>query len=161
MATLRDPISVPPLEQPAREADLLRSGSILIYCRASMTLSLLVYAALAAMLYSDLYVHLIRQTARTLIGSGGLPGFFLALLAASCIWLAGRIRPRLERVALLLLAVNLAALFLRRRVEAPSGAYVGLCVLSFLLDLGILAAVIGFYRKYPNVLKILRSRMSP
>ncbi len=159
MTTLRDPIPAPVPEQPLLEADLLRSGSILIYCRASIILSFFVYAALAAMLYSDLYVHLIRQTARSLVGSGGLPGFFLAALAVGCLWLATRIQPRLEKVALLFLALNFAALCLRRRVDASSYAYVGLCALSLLLDLGVLAAVIAFYRKYPNVLKILRSRM--
>src|SRR2546422_358747 len=82
---VRDPIPAPVSEQPLLEADLFRSGSILIYCRASITLSLFVYAALAAMLYSDLYVHLIRQTTRSLIGSGGLPGFFLAALAVGCL----------------------------------------------------------------------------
>jgi len=159
MATLRDPFPALLTEPPLLEADLLRSGSILIYCRASITLSLFVYATLVAMLYSDLYVHLIRQTARSFIGSGGLPGFFLAGLAVGCLWLATRIRPRLEKVALLLLALNFAVLFFRRRVDAPSSAYAVLCALSLLLDLGVLAAVIGFYRKYPNVLRILHSRI--
>jgi hypothetical protein len=84
----------------ALDPDLLRSGSILIDCRSSFILSALVFTSLLAKVYSDLYVHLIRQTARTLARASVPPVAFFALL---------------------------------------------------------LAGLVAFYRRYPNVLKLLRS----
>ncbi len=152
----RDRPGVAPLD-----TELLRSGSILIYCRSSLTLSLFVYASIAAMLYSDLYVHLIRQTADTFVRSRVLPGALFFGLVAGCGYLAHRARPRLEKGALLILALNFSVLSLRGGLAANSDAYLFLCLFSLLLDLGLLAAVIAFYRRYPNYLKLLRCGMGP
>ncbi len=141
----------------AFDPDLLRFGSILIYCRSSVLLTLFLYACIALMLYSDLYVHLIRQTAGAFLRSVVLPGTLFVILAAGFGYLAFKMKPRLEKLALLILALNFGGLFFRRKTEVNSEAYLVLCVLSLLLDLGLLAAVITFYRRYPNYLKLLRA----
>lgn len=141
----------------ALDPDLLRSGSVLIYCRSSFILSVLVFACLLAKVYSDLYVHLIRQTARTLAGASVPPGALFALPLAVSVFLALRAKPRLEKTALLILAANLGVFLLRRRTAVSTDAYRALCAASLLLDLGLLATLVAFYRRYPNVLKILRS----
>lgn len=153
MVTIARPLSHPPA---ALDADLLRFGSLLIYCRSSVVLSVFVYAAIAVMLYSDLYVHLIRQTTEAFLRSGVLPGALFAALVAGCGYLAHRMKPRIEKAAHLILALNFVVLFFRRSLPANSEAYLALCGLSLLLDLGLLAAVITFYRRYPNYVKLLR-----
>lgn len=143
------------------DPDLLRSGSILIYCRSSIVLSILVYLGLLAKIYSDLYVHLIRQTARALSGANVPPGFCFLLLLLGALFLAVRVKPRLEKAALLILAANLAVFLLRRNAAVHTDIYLVLCGISLLLDLGLLATLVAFYRKYPNVLKLLRSSGLP
>ena len=136
---------------------LLRSGSILIYCRSSVVLSVLVFLALVAKIYSDLYLHLIRGNGRTLARANVPPGFFFLFLLLGALFLAIRLRPRLEKAALLILAAKLAVFLIRRKTAVLTDLYIVLCAASLLLDLGLLATVIAFYRKYPNVLKLLRS----
>jgi len=143
------------------DPDLLQSGSILIYCRSSIVLSILVYLGLLAKIYSDLYVHLIRQTARALSGANVPPGFCFLLLLLGALFLAVRVKPRLEKAALLILAANLAVFLLRRNAAVHTDIYLVLCGISLLLDLGLLATLVAFYRKYPNVLKLLRSSGLP
>jgi hypothetical protein len=141
----------------ALDAELLRSRSLLIYCRASLTLSLLLYTGIVAMLYSDLYVHLIRQAANAVLHSRVFPDAFFVILAGSLVALAFRVKPTLEKAALLILALNIASVFFRQRFPAHSDAYLALCLVSLILDAGLLAAVVAFYRKYPNYLKLLRA----
>jgi hypothetical protein len=141
----------------ARDPGLLPSGSILIYCRASLILSLLVYGALLAKLYSDLYLHLIRQTARSLARPDVPPAAFFAALLTGAILLAIRAKSRLEKTVLLMVAANLGVFLLRRKASVHSDLYLALCAFSLMLDVGLLSAVIAFYRKYPNVLRALRS----
>lgn len=143
-------------ETAAAEPGRMLSGSLLIYCRSSVVLSLLVFSGIAALLYSDLYVHLIRQPSDAFLAARVVPGTLLALLVLACAGLVGQVKPALERIALGLLSLDLLVLFLRRRASDHSDAYLALCVVSLLLDLGLLAAVVAFYRKYPNVLKALR-----
>jgi len=143
------------------DPDLLRSRSILIYCRSSIVLSVLVFLALLAKIYSDLYLHLIRQTARTLARASVPPGFFFLLLLLGALFLAVRVKPRLEKAALLILAANLAVFLLRRKTAVHTDVYYVLCGISLLLDLGLLGTVVAFYRRYPNVLKVLRSSDVP
>ena len=138
------------------DPELLRSGSLLIYCRSSLVLSVLIYSAITSMVYSDLYVHLIRRIAGGAEHGRIFPRAFFVLLVAMCLYLAHRLKPTLERVAWLLLAMNLSVLFFRRRMEANSESYLALCVLSLALDLGILTAVISFYRQFPNYLEIMQ-----
>ena len=140
------------------DPDLLRSGSLLIYCRASFTLSLLLFTSIMVLLYSDLYVHLIRQTAHAFGQLRVLPGAFFAVAAAGILAAAFRIRPALERAAFGLVALNLLCYFLRRRAVSHSDAYLILCGISLLLELALLGVILAFYRRYPNLLKQLRAR---
>ena len=78
---------------------------------------------------------------------------------AGTLGLAVRVKPWLEKTALVLLALNLASLYLRQRMAAHSDTYLALCTVSLTLDLGLLATVITFYRKYPNLLKLLRQKL--
>ena len=142
----------------AADPDLLRSGSLLIYCRASLTLSLLLFTSIVVLLYSDLYVHLFRQTAHAFAQLRALPGAFFAIGAAGILAAAFRIRPALEKAAFWLLALNLLSYFLRRRAMSHSDAYLILCGISLLLDLALLGVILAFYRRYPNLLKQLRAR---
>ena len=139
------------------DLDLLRSGSILIYCRSSIVLSVLVFLSLLAKIYSDLYLHLIRGSARALARADVPPGAFFLILLLGALVLAVRLRPRLEKAALLILAAILAVFLIRRKAAVHTDLYLVLCAASLLLDLGLLATIIAFYRKYPNVLKLLRS----
>jgi hypothetical protein len=140
------------------DPDQLRSGSLLIYCRSSVTLSLLLFTSIILLLYSDLYVHLIRQTARAFVQLRVLPGAFFAIGAAGILFAAFRIRPALEKAAFGLLALNLLCYFLRRRAASHSDTYLILCVISLVLDLALLGVILAFYRRYPNLLKHLRAR---
>ncbi len=152
-------ISPAPRAAPPASHDpaLLCSRSLLIYCRSSVVLSLLVFGALGAKIYSDLYVHLIRQAGRALPGPRLLPGAFFGALVAGALFLAFRMRPRLEKAALLILAGNLALFLVRRKADIQSDLYLTLSAFSLALDLGLLAALIAFYRRYPSLLRILRS----
>ena len=141
----------------AIDPDLLRSGSILIYCRASLTLSLLVYAFIAALVYSDFYVHIIRKTTGTLGRASMLPEMLFLSLTAGSVYLAYHMKPRLEKMALLALGSIFCILFFRQNLEVDSAAYLGLCVLSLVLDLILLTAVIAFYRRYPNYSRLMRN----
>lgn len=165
MPALKMDLGPRPFPDAARAAvldpDFLQSGSILIYCRSSIVLSILVYLGLLAKIYSDLYVHLIRQTARALSGASVPPGFCFVLLLLGALFLAVRVKPRLEKAALLILAANLAVFLLRRNAAVQTDRYLVLCGISLLLDLGLLATLVAFYRKYPNVLKLLRSSGLP
>lgn len=135
---------------------LLHSRSILIYVRSSLVLSILIYTCLAAMLYSDLYVHLIRQAGDAFQDFRVIPDAFFLLLTLGALALALRMKPRLEKAAIGLVALNLPILYLRGRMPGNSDRYLALCLLSLLLELALLATLISFYRKYPNLLKLLR-----
>ena len=141
------------------DLDHLRSRSVLIYIRSSPVLSLLLYTMIVALLYSDLYVHLIRQTRNAFQHLRVYPGALFIVAVAGAVGLAVRVKPWLEKTALVLLALNLASLYLRQRMVAHSGAYLALCTISLTLDLALLATVITFYRKYPNLLKLLRQKL--
>src|SRR5262245_29508639 len=143
----------------ALDLDLLRSKSVLIYARCSLVLSLLLYSLILAMLYSDLYVHLIRQATDAFRHPRMLPGAVCLALVVVAAFLALRAKPRLEKAALGALALNLMVLSLRRRVSGSSDAYLAMCAISLVLDLVLLASVVAFYRKYPNMLKLLRRRI--
>jgi hypothetical protein len=150
---------LPPAARAAAfDPGLLQSRSVLIYVRSSLVLSLLLYASIVTMLYSDLYVHLIRQAGGAFQHLRVIPGAFFILLMAGCLVLARRMQPGLEKAALALLAVNFGCLFLRRKMLGHSESYLALCLLSLVLDLSLLATVVAFYRKYPNVLKLLRQK---
>jgi len=140
----------------ALDLDLLRSRSLLIYVRSSIVLSLLLYSLIITMLYTDLYVHLIRQARDAFQQLRIIPGALLVLLVAGASVLAFRVKPALEKAALGILALNFANLVLRRKMIGHSDVYLALCVVSLALDLTLLATVIAFYRKYPNILKLLR-----
>jgi|SRR5215510_10198197 len=142
----------------AIDPDLLRSRSVLIYVRSSLILTLLLYATLVTMLYSDLYVHLIRQTGDAFQHFQVIPGGLFFALMAGALALAVRMEPLLEKAAMGIVATNLAVLFLRAKIAGSSDAYLALCLLSLLLDLAFFATVVAFYRKYPNVLKLLRQK---
>ncbi len=142
----------------AFDPDLLRSRSVLIYVRSSLILTLLLYATIVTMLYSDLYVHLIRQTQDAFQRFQVIPGGLFIALTAIALTLAIRMEPVLERAAMGIVAMNLAVLFLRGKIAGQSDAYLSLCLFSLVLDLALLATVIAFYRKYPNVLKLLRQK---
>jgi hypothetical protein len=142
----------------AFDPGLLQSRSVLIYVRSSLVLSLLLYATIVTMLYSDLYVHLIRQAGDAFQHLRVIPGAFFILLVAATLVLATRMQPLLEKTALTLLAVNFASLFLRRKMLGHSESYLALCLFSLVLDLALLATVVAFYRKYPNLLKLLRQK---
>jgi hypothetical protein len=143
----------------ALDLDLLRSKSVLIYARCSLVLSLLLYSLILAMLYSDLYVHLIRQATDAFQHLRILPGAVYLALVVVAAFLALRAKPRLEKAALGALALNLMVLFLRRRMSGSSDAYLAMCMISLVLDLVLLASVVAFYRRYPNMLKLLRRRV--
>jgi hypothetical protein len=138
------------------DPDLLRSRSILIYVRSSLILSILLYSCLAAMLYTDLYVHLIKQTRNAFQDLRVLPDGLFLLLTLAALALTFWMKPRLEKVALGLVALNLPILYLRGRMSGPSQRHLALCLLSLILELALLGTLIAFYRKYPNVLKQLR-----
>ena len=142
----------------ALDPDLLHFRSILIYVRSSLVLSMLLYAFLLAMLYSDLYVHLIRRARDAFQELRVIPGALFLVPVVGAAILAIRMKPALERASLGILALNFANLYLRRRMTGHSDAYLGLCVVSLVLDLALLATVIAFYRKYPNVLTLLRQK---
>ncbi|MCI0409323.1 MAG: hypothetical protein L0191_12325 [Acidobacteria bacterium] len=142
----------------AFDPDLLHSRSILIYVRSSLVLTLLLYATIMTMLYSDLYVHLIRQARDAFQHLRVIPGSLFIVLMALALALAIRMKPLLEKAALGIVAMNLAVLFLRGKMAGHSDAYLALCLLSLVLDLALLATVVAFYRKYPNVLQLLRQK---
>lgn len=155
---MRNP-APPPRPAPEAEAldpELLRFGSVLIYCRSSLVLSALVYSAIISLVYSDLYVHLIRRMGGGAARGRVMPGVIFIMLVALSLYLAHRLKPPLEKMAWLLLAANLSVSFFRRRVDGDSESYLAFCVLSLALDLGILTALVSFYRKYPNYLELLR-----
>lgn len=142
----------------AIDPEQLRTRSILIYVRSSLVLTLLLYALILTMLYSDLYVHLIRQARDTFRHLRVLPGPVLIVVAATALFYALRMKSLLERAALVIFAMNFACLFLRRKMIGHSEAYLTLCFFSLLLDVAFLATVIAFYRKYPNLLTYLRRK---
>jgi hypothetical protein len=142
----------------AIDPDLLHSRSVLIYVRSSLVLSLLLYATIVTMLYSDLYVHLIRQAQDAFQHFRVIPGSLFIALVAGALALAFRMKPLLEKAAMGIVAMNLAVLFLRGRMAGHSDDYQALCLLSLVLDVSLLATVVAFYRKYPNVLKLLRQK---
>ncbi|HEV8374626.1 MAG TPA: hypothetical protein VGR38_00155 [Candidatus Polarisedimenticolia bacterium] len=155
----RDPRPLPPVTRVAAlDLDLLRSKSVLIYARSSFVLSLLLYSCILAMLYSDLYVHLIRQARDAFQHLRVLPGAVYLVAVAGAAILSLRVKPLLEKTALSALALNVATLYLRRNMAGHSDAYLGMCVVSLVLDLALLASVVAFYRKYPNALNLLRRR---
>jgi hypothetical protein len=155
-----DPRLRPPAARVAAlDLDLLRSKSVLIYARCSLVLSLLLYSLILAMLYSDLYVHLIRQATDAFQHLRVLPGAVYLVPAAVAAAFARRAKPFLEKAALGALALNFVVLFLRRRMSGSSDAYLVMCMISFVLDLVLLASVVAFYRRYPNILKLLRRRV--
>lgn len=139
------------------DADLLRFDSVLIYCRSSVILSLLIFASLAAKLYSDLYVHLIRQATHRLERGGAPPEvpFFALLLIA--LFFASRTKPWLEKAAMLVLAANLGVFLLRGESRVNSQVYQLLCVVSLGLDLSLLALVTAFYHRYPPIILMARA----
>jgi hypothetical protein len=142
----------------AIDPDLLHSRSVLIYVRSSLILTLLLYATIVTMLYSDLYVHLIRQTQDAFQHFRVIPGGLFMALMAGALTLAIRMEPLLEKAAMGIVAMSLAVLFLRGEMAGLSDAYQALCLFSLVLDLAFLATVVAFYRKYPNVLKLLRQK---
>ena len=148
----------PAAREAALDPELLRSRSILIYVRSSLVLSLLLYASIATMVYSDLYVHLIRQARDAFQHLRVIPGAFFILLMTGALVLALRMKPLLEKAAMGIVAVNLAVLFLRGKMAGHSDGYLSLCLFSLFLDLALLATLVAFYRKYPNVLKLLRQK---
>jgi len=155
--------SNPPDRPPAARAlaidpEQLRSRSVLIYVRSSLVLSLLLYALILTMLYSDLYVHLIRQARDTFQHLRVLPGAILALVAAGSLVLALRMKSLLEKTALAIFAMNFACLFLRGRLPNHTDAYLVLCFFSMLLDVAFLVTVVAFYRRYPNLMTHLRRK---
>ena len=148
----------PAAREAAFDPDLLHSRSVLIYVRSSLVLTLLLYASIVAMLYTDLYVHLIRQARDAFQQIRVLPGACFFLLVAGSLVLALRMQPLLEKAALAILALNFASLFLRGKMDGHSQTYLALCLFSLVLDLALFATVVAFYRKYPNVLKLLRQK---
>ena len=142
----------------AIDPDLLRSRSVLIYVRSSLVLTLLLYATIVSLLYSDLYVHLIRQTRDAFQHIRVIPGTLFFVLMAIALAQAIRVQPLLEKAAMGITAMNFAVLFLRGRMAAHSEAYLTMCLLSFSLDVALLVTIIAFYRKYPNVLKLLHQK---
>jgi hypothetical protein len=152
----------PDLPPAARAAvfdpDLLRSRSVLIYVRSSLVLSLLLYTTIATMVYSDLYVHLIRQARDAFQQFRVIPGALFLALMAGALSLAVRMKPLLEKAAMGIVAMNLAVLFLRGRMAGQSDAYLALCLVSLSLDIALIVTLVAFYRKYPNVLKLLRQK---
>ena len=142
----------------ALDPDLLHSRSVLIYVRSSLVLSLLLYATLVSMLYSDLYVHLIRQTRDAFQHIRVIPGATFFVLMAGALALAFRMKPLLVKTAMGIVTMNLAVLFLRGKMAGHSDAYLAMCLLSLSLDIALLVTLVAFYRKYPNVLKLLRQK---
>jgi hypothetical protein len=138
------------------DADLLRFESILIYCRSSVILSLLIFGSLGAKLYSDLYVHLIRQATRRLARGGAPPEILFGGLLLAALFLASRTKPWVEKAAMLVLAANLGAFLLRGESRMNSQTYQLLCVVSLALDLSLLALVTAFYRRYPPLIRLAR-----
>jgi len=152
----RDP---PPAARAAAfDPDLLQSRSILIYVRSSLVLSLLLYTTIATMVYSDLYVHLIRQASDAFQQFRVIPGALFIVLMAAALSLAIRMKLLLEKAAMGIVAMNLAVLFLRGRMAGQSDAYLALCLVSLSLDGALIITLVAFYRKYPNVLKLLRQK---
>jgi len=142
----------------AFDPDLLHSRSVLIYVRSSLVLSLLLYATIATMVYSDLYVHLIRQASDAFQQLRVIPGALFIVLMAAALSLAIRMKPLLEKAAMGIVAMNLAVLFLRGKMAGQSDAYLALCLISLSLDVALIVTLVAFYRKYPNVLKLLRQK---
>jgi hypothetical protein len=138
------------------DADLLRCASLLIYCRSSVILSLLIFGGLGAKLYSDLYVHLIRQATRRLAGGGAPPAVLFVGLLLATLYFASRTKPWTEKAAMLVLAANLGVFLLRGESRVNSQFYQLLCVVSLALDLSLLALVAAFYRRYPPLLRLAR-----
>jgi hypothetical protein len=138
------------------DADPLRFASILIYCRSSVILSLLIFGGLGAKLYSDLYVHLIRQATLRLARGGAPPEALFFGLFLSALFCASRTKPWMEKAAMLVLAANLGIFLLRGESKVNSQIYQLLCVVSLALDLSLVALVTAFYRRYPPVLRLAR-----
>jgi len=148
----------PSVRAAAFDPEMLHSRSVLIYVRSSLVLTLLLYATIVSLLYSDLYVHLIRQTRDAFQHIRVIPGTLFFVLMAIALALAIRVQPVLEKAAMGIMAMNFAVLFMRGRMAAHSEAYLTMCLLSFSLDVALLVTIIAFYRKYPNVLKLLRQK---
>jgi hypothetical protein len=150
---------LPPAARAAAfDPDLLHSRSVLIYVRSSLVLSLLLYTTIATMVYSDLYVHLIRQARDAFQQFRVIPGALFLVLMAGALSLAVRMKPLLEKAAMGIVAMNLAVLFLRGKMAGQSDAYLALCLVSLSLDIALIVTLVAFYRKYPNVLKLLRQK---